>query len=105
LKAAGTWTIIKCPEHTNIVDSKWVFHIKKNSAGEIDKYKARLVACGFTQIHGVNCHKMFAPVAKLASVCTILDIATQNNWGIYIFDFHGAYLNSELDEGKNVYME
>jgi hypothetical protein len=37
--------------------------------------------------------------------CTILAIATQNNWEIDVFDFHGAYLNGELDEGKNVYME
>jgi hypothetical protein len=48
---------------------------------------------------------MFAPVAKLASVCTILAIAAQNNWEINVFDFHGAYLNSELDEGENMYME
>jgi hypothetical protein len=40
LKAAGIWTIIKCPKNTNVVDSKWVLHIKKNSAGEIEKYKA-----------------------------------------------------------------
>jgi hypothetical protein len=105
LKAAGTWTIVKHPENTNIVDSKWVFRIKKNSAGEIDKYKARLVARGFTQIHGVDYHEMFAPVAKLASVCTILAIATRNNWEIDVFDFHGAYLNGELDEGEDVYME
>jgi hypothetical protein len=105
LKAAGTWTIIKCPENTNVVDSKWVFHIKKNSAGEIDKYKAHLVTHSFTQIHGVDYHEMFAPVAKLSSVHTILVIATQNNWEINVFDFHGAYLNGELDEGKNMYME
>jgi hypothetical protein len=48
------------------------FHIKKNSAGEIDKYNVRLIARGFTQIHGVDYHEMFAPVAKLASVHTIL---------------------------------
>jgi hypothetical protein len=105
LKAVGTWTIIKHPKNTNIVNSKWVFHIKKNSAGEIDKYKARLVACSFTQIHGVNYHETFAPVAKLASVRTILAIATWNNWEIDVFDFHGVYLNGELDEGENVYME
>jgi hypothetical protein len=105
LKAAGTWAIIKRPENTNIVDSKWVFCIKKNSAGEIDKYKVHLVAHGFTQIHGVNYHETFAPVAKLTSVHTILAIATRNNWEIDVFNFHGAYLNGKLDEGKNVYIE
>ena len=105
LKAAGTWTVVKRPENTNVVDSKWVFRIKKNSAGEIDKYKARLVARGFTQIHGVDYYETFAPVAKLASVRTILAIAARNDWEIDVFDFHGAYLNGELNEREDVYME
>src|SRR6202795_4458252 len=102
LKAAGTWTVVKRPENTNVVDSKWVFRIKKNSAGEIEKHKARLVARGFTQIHGVDYYETFAPVAKLASVRTILAIAARNNWEIDVFDFHGAYLNGELNEGEDI---
>jgi hypothetical protein len=105
LKAAGTWTVVKCPENTNVVDSKWVFRIKKNSAGEIDKYKVRLVARGFTQIYGVDYYETFAPVAKLTSVHMILAITARNNWEIDVFNFHGAYLNGELDEGEDVYME
>ncbi|KIK81020.1 hypothetical protein PAXRUDRAFT_111754, partial [Paxillus rubicundulus Ve08.2h10] len=50
------------------VDCKWVFKIKKNSAGEIDKYKARLVAKGFTQIQGVDHYETYAPIARLASL-------------------------------------
>ena len=40
-----------------------VFRIKKNSAGEIEKYKARLVARGFTQIYGIDYYETYAPVA------------------------------------------
>src|ERR1700675_1041395 len=105
LKAASTWTVVKRPENTNVVDSKWVFRIKKNSAGEIEKYKARLVARGFTQIHGVDYYETFAPVAKLASVRTILAIAARNNWEVDVFDFHGAYLNGKLEDGEDIYME
>jgi hypothetical protein len=101
----GTWTVVKRPENTNVVDSKWVFQIKKNSAGEIDKYKAHLVTHGFTQIHGVDYYETFAPVTKLTSVRTILAIAARNDWEIDVFNFHGAYLNGELDEGEDVYME
>ena len=53
LKANRTWKVVKCPQDTNVVDCKWVLQIKKNAASKIDKYKARLVVCGFTQIHGI----------------------------------------------------
>ena len=47
----------------------------------------------------------FAPVARLSSVQTILAIATHNDWEIEMFDFHSAYLNGILDDGKTIYME
>ena len=40
LNNSGTWRLVKRPLNTNVVNSKWVFRIKKNTAGEIDKYKA-----------------------------------------------------------------
>ena len=50
LKMAGTWEVVERPSSVNIVDSKWVFQLKKNAKGEIVKWKARLVARGFTQV-------------------------------------------------------
>ena len=47
----------------------------------------------------------FAPVARLASIHLILAIAAQNDWNISMFNFHLAYLNGILDEGKTIYME
>ena len=44
LEANGTWKIVERPADTNVVGCKWVLRIKKNAAGEIDKYKAQLVA-------------------------------------------------------------
>jgi len=63
LEANKTWSVVECPKDMNVVSSKWVLHIKKNAAGEIEKYKARLVACGFTQIHGIDYYETYAPVA------------------------------------------
>jgi len=103
LKAAGTWEIVERLRDTNVVDSKWVFRVKKDADGNISKWKARLVARGFTQVYGVDYFETFAPVAKLASIRTILAIAARNNWDISMFDFHSAYLNGELDE--DIYME
>ena len=59
LEKNGTWHLVKRPPNTNIVDSRWVLKIKKNTAGEVDKYKARLVAKGFTQIYGIDYYKTY----------------------------------------------
>ena len=98
LQKADTWDVVERPSDKNIVGSKWVFKIKKDSEGRIAKYKARLVARGFTQVYGVDYTETFAPVAKLASLRTILAMAAREDWPIEVFDFLSAFLNGDLDE-------
>ena len=105
LKKSGTWELVKRPPGANIVDSKWVLRIKKNAAGEIEKYKAHLVAKGFTQIYGVDYYKTYAPVARLSSFQLLLAITARNGWPVDTFDFDSAYLNSKLYEDEVIYME
>ncbi|RDB21868.1 Retrovirus-related Pol polyprotein from transposon TNT 1-94 [Hypsizygus marmoreus] len=105
LKQNGTWELVERPAGVNVVDCKWVLRIKKNAAGEIEKYKARLVARGFTQIHGVDFYETYAPVARLASFRLLLAIAARNGWPVDSFDFDGAFLNSVLDDDEVVYLE
>ena len=54
LNAAGTWEVVDASVGTNIISSKWVFQAKKDAAGVVMCYKARLVAQGFLQVPGVN---------------------------------------------------
>ena len=68
LKKVGTWGVVERLRGRNIVACTWVLHIKKDAAGRIECYKARLIAKGFTQVYGVDYYETFAPVAKLASI-------------------------------------
>ena len=79
LKVAGTWELVDAPEGVNIVGSKWVFRAKKDAAGNVVRYKARLVAQGFSQVPGVDYFDTFAPVARLASIRTVLAFAAANS--------------------------
>ena len=105
LEGTRTWDIVKRPNGMNIVGCKWVFKIKRNASREIEKYKARLVAKGYSQIQGVNYDKTYAPVARLASLCMVLAIATRNSWDIEVFNFHSTFLNGKLGDGEDIYME
>jgi len=105
LNDAHTWNIVEHPKNTNVMSCKWVFKIKKNSVGKIDKYKAQLVAHGFTQQYGVDYDKTYTPIAHLASLRLILAIAARWDWDVDIFDFHSAFLNGKLDEDKVIFME
>jgi hypothetical protein len=101
----GTWEIMLCPAGKNIVGCKWVYCIKQKADSSIDKYKAWLVAHRFTQIYGVDYLDTFSPMAKLVSICTILAIAAQLNWEIESFNFNSTYLNGELREAEEIYMQ
>ena len=75
LEAARTWILVEKPS-ANIVGSHWVYRLKCDTTGKIAKYKARLVAQGFTQAPGTDFNETFAPVAKLTSNHIMLALAT-----------------------------
>ena len=65
----------KIHENKNIISSRWIFTYKRNDKGEITKYKARLVARGFTQLYGVDYNETFSPTLKQDSLRIVTSIA------------------------------
>lgn len=94
----GTWELVDCPAGVNVVGCRFVFAIKKNAAGAIERYKARLVAQGYTQVPGVDYFDTFSPVAKLASLRLMLAMAARYDWDVEQMDVKQAYLKALLTE-------
>lgn len=90
-----TWSLVDKPTDQKVVDSKWVYKIKRNSDEAIDRFRARLVAGGFTQQYGIDYEETFSPVVRFSSVRAILAIAAERNLFIKQFDVKTAFLNSE----------
>ena len=99
----GVYEIVPCPKGRKVVRSRWVFRIKRGPDGTVQKYKARVVAQGYTQIEGVDYDETFAPVAKLASLRMILALAAEHDLELQQMDVKSVYLNGELRE--EIFME
>lgn len=94
----STWSLVDAPKDRNVIGCRWVFSIKKDAAGEPIRYKARLVAQGFTQVWGEDFNEVYAPVARSSSFRILLSLAGMRNYFIRQFDVTTAFLNGSLKE-------
>ena len=99
----NTWELVDLPDGAKVIGVKWIFKTKFNEKGDIDKFKAKLVAKGFHQTHGVDFHEVFAPVARWDTIRLILGLAAQQGWIVQQLDVKSAFLHGELNE--DVYVE
>ncbi|GAB2297069.1 hypothetical protein Dimus_038454 [Dionaea muscipula] len=98
----GTWSLVPPPPVVNIVTCKWLFRIKRLPDGSVDRFKARLVARGFTQQPGLDYKEMFSPVVKTATIRLVLSLAVMHRWPLRQMDVNNTFLHGRLTE--TVYM-
>ncbi|KAM1362542.1 hypothetical protein ACFX13_028188 [Malus domestica] len=93
-----TWELAILLKGHKAIRVKWVYKTKKNANGEVERYKARLVANGYSQRARINYDEVFAPVARLETIRLLISLAAQNKWKIQQMDVKFAFLNGVLEE-------
>lgn len=86
----------------SIIGSRWVYKIKYNSNGDIERLKVGLFAKRHIQIEGFDYTETFSPVAKIVSVRTLLAVALIKNWHTFQMDVSNVFLHENLV--KDIYM-
>ncbi|CAI7806087.1 unnamed protein product, partial [Closterium sp. NIES-54] len=94
----GTWELVELPEGRKAITSKWLFKIKSDADGKIERYKSRLVAKGYQQKEKVDFKELFAPVVKPTTLRTLLVGAAIKGWVVKQMDVTTAFLNGILEE-------
>ena len=103
LRQNEVWTLTDLPEGKKTVGSRWVFRTKTGLDGTVARYKARLVARGFSQKPGTDYEETFSPVVRGESIRMLFSLAAQEGMELHQLDVETAFLHGTLQE--EVYMD
>lgn len=93
-----TWELVNLPYGRKAIGSKWIYKVKRNADGTVERRKARLVGQGFSQKFGQDYVEVFAPVARTTTMRLLLSIAGTNGYIVKHYDIKTAFLNGKLEE-------
>jgi len=103
LKKNSTWEEVELPQERKTVNSKWVFKVKQKADGSVERYKARVVAKGFSQQYGTDYDETYVPVARYDSFRLLISIASCHQWIPQQMNVKSAFLYGVLKE--EIYMQ
>jgi hypothetical protein len=98
------WEEVTLPKDRKALKSKWVFAYKENPDGTLKKFKARLVAAGYSQVEGIDYRETFSAVVKVQTVRILMALAVMYGLDIEQMDVATAFLYGILDEPNYMQM-
>jgi hypothetical protein len=78
-----TWDLDPLPPGRKLVRCGWVYKTNSTTDGQVSRYKSRLVAKGFKQVHNIDYDETFTMIAKMDSIHLFLAIAVDKGWEVH----------------------
>jgi hypothetical protein len=97
------WDIVELPVGRKYVGSKWLFKMKLNAKGKVEKYKDQLVEKGYFWVEGIDFGEIISLVAKLTSIRFPLSIVVAFDLEVEQRDGKTTFLHGDLEE--EIYMK
>ena len=91
------------PSGRKVTKSRWVYKVKLNKDGSIERYKSRFVVCGYSQVKGVDYTKSFSATLRSSSLRTMIALAAGQKLKLEHFDVTNAFTQSEID--SDIYID
>ena len=102
MKDNDVFVLVPLPEGVKPIGCKWIFKTKRDSKGDVEIYKARLVGKGYTQKEGIDYKETFSPVSSKDYFRTIMALVAHFDLELHQMDVKIAFLNGDIDE--TIYM-
>ena len=90
------------PVGQNIVGSKWVFKLKRDANGNINRHKVRLVAQGYFQQPGFDYEELYSLVVCYDSLRLLIALSAFHHWRPQQLDIKAAFLYGILNKDINM---
>ena len=106
LNKHGTWTVMErddVPKGRKITKSRWVYKVKLNRDGSIERFKSRFVVCGYSQVKGADYTHSFSATMRATSLRLLLALAAGERLKLEHFDVTSAFTQADID--SDIYVE
>ena len=102
MKNNNVWDFVELPKGAKLIGCKWIFKTKRDTKGNVERYKVCIVAKDFTQNEGINFKETFSPVSTKDSFKIIMALVAHFDLELYYMDVKTMFLNSDIEE--TIYM-
>lgn len=102
IRDKNVMSLVQQLSHCRAVGNRWLYMRERDENEKTSRYRARLVAKGFTQRKGIDHDQVFSPVTKYTTLRDVLSLVAAKKLEMLQLDVRAAFLSGELEE--DIYM-